>query len=75
MYHDGFKAQPVMIGKKLAQDLQLTVDNLAPYPFTIVTSIGRVEQANGHTREPLQLNFRLNRRDPLAPLILMCAVI
>jgi hypothetical protein len=32
-----------MIGKKLAQELRLTADDLAPCPFTIVTSIGHVK--------------------------------
>ena len=33
------RTQPVMIGKKLAQELRLTVDDLAPCPFTIGTSL------------------------------------
>ena len=45
--------QPVMIGKKFAKELRLTPDDLAPCPFTIVTSIGHVERAIGYTREPL----------------------
>ena len=36
-------AQLVVIGKKLTQKLWLTADDLAPCPFTIVTSIGHVE--------------------------------
>lgn len=36
-------AQPVIIGKRLAQELRLTVEDLAPCPFTIITSIGYVE--------------------------------
>ena len=48
-----------MIGKKLAQVFWSTVTNLAPCPFTIVTSIGRVEQATGYTRKPLQLSFQV----------------
>ena len=36
-------AQPVMISKKLAQELRLTADDLIPSPFTIVTSIGHME--------------------------------
>ena len=50
-------AQPVMICKKLAQNLQLIADNLTPCPITIVTSIGHVERATGYTREPLQISF------------------
>jgi hypothetical protein len=67
-------AQPVIIGKKLAQELQLTADDLAPCPFTIVTSIGHVERATGYTREPLQLSFRVKLGDSPAPLLLRCAV-
>ena len=67
-------AQPVMIGKKLAQKLGLAAKDLAPCPFTIVTSIGHVERATGYTREPLQLSFRVKPGDPPAPLLLRCAV-
>ena len=42
-------AQLVIIGKKFVQKLHSTADNLAPLPFTIVTSIGHVERANGYT--------------------------
>jgi hypothetical protein len=45
--------QSVIIGKKLAYELRLTADDLAPCPFTIVTSIGHVERTIGCTREPL----------------------
>ena len=67
-------AQPVMIGKKLAQELRLTAHDLTPCPFTIVTSIGHVERATGYTREPLQLSFRVKPGDSPAPLLLRCAV-
>ena len=67
-------AQPVMISEKLVQELQLTADDLAPYPFTIVTSIGHVEQAIGYIREPLQLSFRVKLGDSPAPLLLRCVV-
>jgi hypothetical protein len=67
-------AQPVMIGKKFAQELRLTADDLAPCPFTIVTSIGQVERATGYTREPLQLSFRVKLGHSPAPLLLRCAV-
>ena len=67
-------AQPVMIGKKLAHELRLTADDLAPCPFTIVTSIGHVERATGYTREPLQLSFRVKHGDSSAPLLLRCEV-
>lgn len=38
-------AQPVLIGKKL----RLTANDLAPCLFTIVTSIGYVEQTTSYT--------------------------
>ena len=41
--------QPVMIGTKLAQELGLAVENLAPCPFTIITFVGHVERATGYT--------------------------
>ena len=66
-------AQPVMIGKRLAE-LGLAAEDLAHCPFTIVTSIGRVERATGYTREPLQLSFRVKLGDPSAPLLLRCTV-
>jgi hypothetical protein len=68
------KAQPVMIGNKLAHDLQLTADNLALCSFTIVIFIGHVERATGYTQEPLQLSFRVKPGDPPAPFLLRCAV-
>ena len=67
-------AQPIMIGKKLAHELRLTADDLAPYPFTIVTSIGHVERATGYTWEPLELSFRVKPRDPSIHLFLKCEV-
>lgn len=36
-------AQAVIIGKRLAQELKLTAEDLAPCPFTIVTFIGHME--------------------------------
>ena len=68
------KAQPVMIGKRLAHELGLAAKDLAPCPLTIVTFIGHVERATGYTWEPLQLCFRVKPIDPPATLLLMCAV-
>ena len=42
-------AQPVMIGKQLAQDLGLGAADLEPCPFTIVTSVWGTEKAMGYT--------------------------
>ena len=53
----------VMIGKKLVEDLQLTSDDLALCPFTIVTFIGHVKRATGYTRKPLQLRFLVKPGD------------
>ena len=47
------RAQLVMIGKQLAQDLGLIVADLEPCLFTIVTSVGGTEKAMGYTRHPL----------------------
>ena len=62
--------QPVIIGKRLAQEFGLAAEDLAPCPFTIVTSIGHVERATGYTREPLQLSFRVKPKDP--PVFFLC---
>ena len=67
-------AEPVMIGKKLAQELRLTADELTPCPFTIITSIGHVERTTCYTREPLQLTFRVKHGDSPAPLLFRCVV-
>jgi hypothetical protein len=52
-------AQPVMIGKRLADSLALTLANLDPYPFTIVTSVGGTERATGYTKTLLRLIFNV----------------
>ena len=67
-------AQLVMIGKKLTQELGLAAKDLAPCPFTIVTSVGYVERATGYIQEPLQLSFRVKPGDPPAPLLLRCTM-
>ena len=43
------RAQPVMIGKQLAQDLGLGAADLEPCPFTIVTPVGSTEKAMDYT--------------------------
>ena len=68
------RAQPIMIGKRLAQELGWSAEDLAPYSFIIVTSIGHVEQATDYIRELLQLSFRVKLGDPPSPLLLRCAV-
>ena len=67
-------AQPVIIGKKITQELRLTADDLAPCPFTNVTSIGHVERTTSYTREPLQLSFQVKLGDSPAPLLVRCAM-
>ena len=64
-----------MIVKKLVQELRLTVDDLAPCPFTIVISTGYVKWANGYTWEPLQLSFCVKLGDPPTLLLFRCVVI
>ena len=48
--------------------------DLAPCPFTIVTSIGHIERASGYTRKPLAFSFQVKFGDSPAHLLLMCAV-
>lgn len=67
-------AQPVMIGKRLAQELGLSAADLEPCPFTIVTSVGGTERATGYTRQPLQLIFCIGPRPLYSHLSLQCAV-
>ena len=67
-------AQPVMIGKRFANELRLMADDLASCSFIIVISIGHVERAIGYTWEPLQLSLRVKPRDPFTPLLLRCPV-
>ena len=45
-----FGAQPVMIGKELADSLGLTPANLDPCPFIIVTSVGDTERTTSYTK-------------------------
>ena len=52
-------AQPVMLGKLLAQSLGLLSSDLDPCPFTIATSLGGTEQPTGLTKEPLRLQFKV----------------
>jgi hypothetical protein len=67
-------AQPVMIGKQLAQDLGLVASDLEPCPFTIVTSVGGTETALGYTRHPLQLMFGVGSGPLFTHVSLQCAV-
>ena len=67
-------AQPVMIGKQLAQDLGLVAADLEPCPFTIVTSVGGTETALGYTRHPLQLMFGVGSGPLFTHVSLQCAV-
>ena len=67
-------AQPVMIGKRLADDLGLTVADFEPCPFTILTSLGGTERATGITRNPLQLIFRVGNGPTYCHLSLRCAI-
>jgi len=53
-------AQPVMLGKLLAQSLGLLSCNLDPCPVTIATSLGGMEQPMGLTKELLRLQFNVD---------------
>ena len=52
-------AQPVMLGRRLANELGLGPHDLDPCPFTIATSFGGTEQPAGLTKEPLRLQFKV----------------
>lgn len=67
-------AQPVMIGRQLAQDLGLGAADLEPCPFTIVTSVGSTEKAMGYTRHPLRLMFGVGTGPLYSHVSLQCAV-
>lgn len=59
-----FEVQLIMIDRWFTQKLSLTFTDLEPYPFTIVTSIGGMEQAIKYTKKSLQSIFS-TRFDPL----------
>ena len=67
-------AQPVMIGRQLAQELGLGAADLEPCPFTIVTSVGSTEKAMGYTRHPLRLMFGVGSGPLYSHVSLQCAV-
>ena len=67
-------AQPVMIGKGLADSLGLTPANLDPCPFTIVTSVGGTERATGYTKAPLRLIFNVGAWPTYTHLSMKCVV-
>jgi len=67
-------AQLVMIGKKLAQKLGLTIVDLEPCPFIIVTSIGGTKQTTYFIKQPLQLIFCIGPGPLYSHLLLQCAV-
>ena len=52
-------AQPVMLGRRLANELGFVPHDLDPCPFTIATSLGGTEQPAGLTKEPLRLQFKV----------------
>ena len=67
-------AQPVMIGKLLADVLGLTASDLKPCPFTILTSLGGTEWATGQTKEPIHLIFHVEAGPTYSHLFLKCMV-
>ena len=52
-------AQPVMLGKSLAESLGLSAKDLDPCPFTIATSLRGIEHPMGLTKAPLRLQFNI----------------
>ena len=52
-------AQPIMLGKNLAERLKIKAEDLDPCPFTIATSLGGTEQPTGLTKVPLRLRFKV----------------
>lgn len=65
--------QLVMIGKLLADVLELTDSNLKPCPFTNLTSLGGMKWTIGQTKKPLCLMFHV-RVGPFIHIFLKCAV-
>ena len=53
------RAQPVMLGRLLAESLGIKEEDLDPCPFTIATSLGGTEQPTGLTKEPLRLQLKV----------------
>ena len=52
-------AQPVMLGRSLAENLGLSAKDLDPCPFTIATSLRGIEHPMGLTKAPLRLQFNI----------------
>ena len=52
-------AQPVVLGRRLANELGLVPHDLDPCPFMIATSLGGTEQPTGLMKEPLRLQFKV----------------
>ena len=66
-------AQPVMLGRRLANELDLVPHDLDLYPFTIATSLGGTEQPPGLTKEPLLLQFKVET-DSYTYVVVRCVV-
>ena len=67
-------AQPIMIGKRLANNLGLTPTNLDPCPLTIVTSVRGIERATSYTKTSLRLIFNVGARPTYTHLSMKCVV-
>ena len=52
-------AQPVMLGRSLAECLGLSTKDLDPCPFNIATSLGGTEHPMGLTEAPFRLQFNI----------------
>ena len=66
-------AQPVMLGRSLAESLGLNAKDLDPCPFTIATSLGGTEHPMGLTKAPLRLQFNIGT-DAYTHISLRCVV-
>jgi hypothetical protein len=67
-------AQPVMLGKKVAKELQLKKMDLEPCPFTIVTSLGSTKHVIRLTKDQICLEFKVGPNE-VTHLNLKCVVI
>ena len=66
-------AQPIMLGKSLAESLGIKIEDLDPCPFTIATSLGGTEHPTGLTKEPLKLQFKVGN-DAYTHISVRCVV-
>ena len=66
-------AQPIMLGKNLAESLDIKAEDLDSCPFTIATSLGGTEHPTGLTKEPLRLQFKVGN-DAYTHISIRCVI-